>query len=136
MFSGRRCLKPLLYLVFEVHLRLHKLKTPFQPPPVNTPCLTFPLKPLSDKGFSICVCPLFPESASNPYSNCITAPKINPSIFTPSNRRIFAKKFSSIALTSRQQQFSQYYQVSSKIDQNYFTSNHDQNLNSRNPRRR
>jgi hypothetical protein len=54
--------------------------------------LTCRLKLLLDKGFSNCVCLLFPVGASNPYSSWITAEKLNPSIFTPTNRRTFKQK--------------------------------------------
>ena len=97
----------LVYLVFNVHLRLCQQKYHFSLRPVNTPCLTLPLKPLSDKGFSICVCRFHRESASNPYSNCITAPKFNPSIFTPSNRRNFTKNIVRSPTTTHQ--YLQYY---------------------------
>ncbi len=56
------------------------------------PTLTCRLKLLLDKGFSNCVCLLFPVGASNPYSSWITAEKLNPSIFTPTNRRTFKQK--------------------------------------------
>ncbi len=56
------------------------------------PTLTCRLKLLLDKGFSNCVCLLFPVGASNPYSSWITAEKLNPSIFTATNRRTFKQK--------------------------------------------